>query len=162
MKVEEFVKPTDETVALINEFLTANNIQAQTISPAGDWLSFAIPVSQANSLFDADFSLFQHEETGKQFTRTLSYSIPAELQGHLDLVHPTITFDNPFVHLPVVSSPLTSIAKAQNLTARQSVPSSCDSTITPTCLQDLYGIPATKATQKSKYIIIAHCLRFSP
>ena len=144
------MKPTDDTVSLVNQFLSVNNIQAKTISPAGDWLSFSIPVTQANSLFDADFSIFQHEQTGKQFTRTLAYSIPAELKGHLDLVHPTITFDNPFAHLPVVSSPLTSAAKAQNLTTRQSVPSSCDSTITPTCLQDLYGIPATKATESSK------------
>lgn len=90
-QVEAFVKPSDESVSLVNEFLSENNISAETISPAGDWLQFSIPVSKANDLFDADFSVFTHEETGQEAVRTLSYSIPANLVGHLDLVHPTIT-----------------------------------------------------------------------
>lgn len=43
-------------------------------------------------MLDADFQVFEHSETGQHFVRTLSYSIPEELQGHLDLVHPTITY----------------------------------------------------------------------
>lgn len=39
-------------------------------------------------------------------------------------------------------------ANKNNITSR-AVPSSCADTITPTCLQDLYGIPATPATQSS-------------
>ncbi|KAH8108266.1 family S53 protease-like protein [Phellopilus nigrolimitatus] len=148
-EVEEFVKPAPESVSIVNEFLAAQNVTAKSISPAGDWLAFSVPVSKANEMFDADFSVFQHEETGKQSVRTLAYSIPTELQGHLDLVHPTITFENPFAHLPVVSSPLSATAKEQNLTSRASVPSSCDSTITPACLQALYGIPTTLATENS-------------
>lgn len=42
-------------------------------------------------MFDADFTVFEHEETGQQSIRTLAYSIPTDLVGHLDLVHPTIT-----------------------------------------------------------------------
>ena len=62
-----------------------------TISATGDWLSFEVPVSKANELFDADFAVYTHSETGKQAIRTLSYSIPADLEGHLDFVHPTIS-----------------------------------------------------------------------
>lgn len=76
----------------MNSFLASHGISAQTISPAGDWLAFTIPVSQANDIFGADFQTFEHSETGKQMVRTLAYSIPTELQGHLDLVHPTITY----------------------------------------------------------------------
>lgn len=60
------------------------------------------------------------------------------------------SFDNPFVHLPVVSSPLP--PSASNLTTRQSVPSSCSDIITPACLEALYGIPTTKATQSSNVL----------
>ncbi|KLO16441.1 family S53 protease [Schizopora paradoxa] len=152
-EVEEFVRPAAETTSIVNEFLAANGLTATTISPAGDMLSVSMPVSQASSLFDADFSVFTHQETGQQSVRTLAYSIPAALSGHLDFVHPTITFENPFAHLPVVSSPISpsaaqNIAGNNNLTSR-AVPSSCATTITPTCLQDLYGIPTTKATQSS-------------
>ena len=84
--------PSPESVSLVQQWLTANDITAKTISPAGDWLQFSIPVSQANTLLQADFTVFDHAETGTQLTRTLAYSIPATLQGHVDLIHPTITF----------------------------------------------------------------------
>jgi len=115
-----------------------------------------MPVSQASSLFNAEFSVFTHQQTGQQSVRTLAYSIPTALSGHLDFVHPTITFENPFARLPVVSTPIPpsaaqNIAGNNNLTSR-AVPSSCATTITPTCLQDLYGIPITPATQSSNVL----------
>ena len=64
---------------------------AETISPAGDWLKVSVPVSKANELFDADFATYTHTGTGKSTIRTLSYAIPAELEGKLDFVHPTVT-----------------------------------------------------------------------
>ncbi|KAH8108241.1 peptidase S8/S53 domain-containing protein [Phellopilus nigrolimitatus] len=65
-------------------------------------------------MFEADFFVFQYKETGKQYVRTLAYAIPAELQGYLDLVHPTITFENPVAGLPLVPSPLSAATVAQN------------------------------------------------
>ncbi len=67
-----------------------------------------------------------------------------------------LRFENPFARLPVVSTPIPpsaaqNIAGNNNLTSR-AVPSSCATTITPTCLQDLYGIPTTPATQSSSVL----------
>lgn len=145
-EVEKFVAPSPESVQLVNDWLSANGITAETISPAGDWLRFSIPVSQANSLLQADFTVFSHPETGKEFTRTLAYSIPAALQDHVDLVHPTITFDNPFGHLPFVTSPMPPTEAAEPSLQSRAVPSSCGTTVTPSCLQAFYGIPTTLAT----------------
>jgi tripeptidyl-peptidase-1 len=147
-EVNTFVAPTSDTVSLVNEWLSSNSISPETISPAGDWLQFSIPISQANSLISASFQTFTHSETGTQFIRTLSYSIPAVLEGHVDVIHPTTSFDNPFVHLPfqVASVPQTSTSEAR------AVPASCATTVTPTCLQDLYGIPSTPATQSSNIL----------
>ncbi|KAH8109999.1 family S53 protease-like protein [Phellopilus nigrolimitatus] len=151
--VEEFVKPAPESVTMVNEFFASYNITAKSISPAGDWLAFSVPVSLANEMFDANFSVFQHEKTGKQFVRTLAYSIPADLQGHLDLVHPTITFESPSARLPLISSPLPAITTSTpTLSTRQSVPSSCDSIVTPACLEALYAIPTTLATESSNVL----------
>ncbi|KAL5512352.1 hypothetical protein ACEPAG_3344 [Sanghuangporus baumii] len=150
-EVEEFVKPSPDSVAIVNQFLASHGVDATVASPAGDWMTFQVPVSKANEMFSADFTTFQHQATGKQSVRTLAYSIPTELQGHLNLVHPTITFENPFAHLPVVSSPLTSAASEQNLTSR-AVPSSCNSLVTPACLQAMYGIPTARATQSSNIL----------
>lgn len=85
------MKPAAESTSLVNEWLSANGLTATTISPAGDWLAVSMPVSKASSLFDAEFSVFTHQQTGQQNVRTLAYSIPSALSGHLDFVHPTIT-----------------------------------------------------------------------
>lgn len=81
-------------------WLADNGLSGTPISPAGDWIAVQVPVSKANKLLGAQFSVFNDDATGRQVVRTLSYSIPAELKGHLDLVHPTIT------------SVLTSLARA--------------------------------------------------
>lgn len=133
-----------------------NNISAKTVSPAGDWLAFSIPVSQANALFGANYSVFKHEATGSQITRTLSYSIPSELQGHLELVHPSISFDVPVNQSPVnMTRPTGSFLNTTSSTlgVRQSLPSFCDIEIIPECLEILYGIPTAFATQSTKSVL---------
>lgn len=54
------------------------------------------------------------------------------------------SFPNFLAGLPVISTPIKNRDIIDN--ARRAVPASCGTTVTPTCLQDLYGIPATKAT----------------
>ncbi|EIN08102.1 subtilisin-like protein [Punctularia strigosozonata HHB-11173 SS5] len=153
-EVEKFVAPTQESVDAVNSFLKANGLTSKVISPAGDWLSVSMSVKQANALFDADFQTFTHSETGQSAIRTLAYSIPASLKGHLDLVHPTISFPNPFAGKVLASAPLESFAGAKNLSSR-AVPASCASTVTPACLQALYGIPTTKATQSTNKLAVS-------
>ena len=76
----------------MNEWLAENDLDATTISPGGDWLAIQVPVSKANEMFGADFTEFTHQQTGQQIVRTLSYSIPSELSGHVNLVHPTTAY----------------------------------------------------------------------
>lgn len=90
-QVEKFVAPTAESTEAVTAWLKEAGLTATPLTPAGDWLTVSIPVSKANELFDADFAVYTHSETGKQAIRTLSYSIPADLEGHLDFVHPTIS-----------------------------------------------------------------------
>ena len=151
--MHQLVAPAKDSVDAVNAWLKENGISAKTVSTAGDWLSFEVPVSKANELFDADFSVFKHEDSGLEAVRTLSYSIPAELQGHLDLVHPTVTFPNPNGHLPVFKTPVKGKRGFQNFTAR-SVPSECSDYITPACLQALYNIPTDAATQSSNQLAV--------
>ncbi|TDL17184.1 family S53 protease [Rickenella mellea] len=142
-EVETFVRPSVDTVAKVNDWLATNGLQSTTSSPAGDWLSVSMPVKQANELLRADFTVFAHHETGKQAIRTLSYSIPIVLKDTwISSIRPLRTFPNPRKILPVFSSPINSVSNT-------AVPSSCASVVTPACLQALYGIPTTKATQSS-------------
>ncbi|ETW85061.1 serine protease S53 [Heterobasidion irregulare TC 32-1] len=148
-EVEAFVAPKEETVELVTTWLAAHGLTPRTISPAGDWLAVDVSVAQANELFAAEFATFTHVDTGKEAVRTLEYSIPASLQGHLDLVHPTTTFPTQLSRAPLASIPIPKgIIPAVNLSS-DAVPASCNTLITPACLQALYGIPTTLATQSS-------------
>ncbi|KAF8522013.1 family S53 protease-like protein [Gautieria morchelliformis] len=144
--VEAFVAPKPETVSAVNGWINANGLSATTISPAGDWLALSIPVSKANSLLGAQFSFFTEQATGKESVHTLSYSIPASLKGHIELIHPTTSFASSH-SVPKFSTP--TIVPPRNVTSSLAVPSSCASVVTPACLQALYGIPTTQATQSS-------------
>jgi len=87
----QFVAPSSDTQSAVNAWLEENGLSATVLTPAGDWLSIEVPVSKANVLFDADYNVFIHESTGRQTVRTLSYSVPQELQEHVTVVYPTTT-----------------------------------------------------------------------
>ena len=88
VQVEAFVAPRSESVQAVNAWLAKNNVTVGAASAAGDWLNVKIPVAQANVLLDAQFNEYNHEASGNTALRTMSYSIPASVQGHLDFVYP--------------------------------------------------------------------------
>lgn len=127
-------------MAAFDAFAKANNLKTTVVSPNGEWLSFTTTVGEANKLFGTSFQTFEDTATQKSLVRTLSVSLPSELVGHVDVVHPTTSFEDSNVRLTPIRT---------GFSAKRTVPSSCNSTITPACLQALYGILATPATQAS-------------
>ncbi|KZV65279.1 hypothetical protein PENSPDRAFT_136592 [Peniophora sp. CONT] len=145
-EVFAYTAPTSAAVDAINKWLAENNLNSSQHSPAGDWISITPTVGQANTLFDANFVNFANTETGETTIRTLAYSLPAYLKDHVELVHPTISFPGSRSNIAFDSFP-------QSI-QQGGAPASCDSAITPTCLQQRYHIPTTAATQKSNQIAI--------
>ncbi|KAJ7508953.1 family S53 protease-like protein [Mycena galericulata] len=148
-QVKAFVQPSSDTVAAFNSFASANGLKPTVISPNGDWVSITLPVSQANDLFAAQFETFTHPSMTDTITRTLSVSLPSELVGHVDVIHPTTEFTEPNARLVPTHSLLT----------KRATPVSCNSSVatgvvTPACLQSLYGIPTTAATQKTNALLV--------
>ncbi|KAJ6567134.1 subtilisin-like protein [Mycena capillaripes] len=151
-EVESFAKPSDETTAAVTQWLSDNGIEFSSASAAGDWLSLAVPVAKANELLNADFSVFTHAATGTESIRTLTYSIPASLQPHIKLFTPTTSFTAPRRAGPVF---VKSNAAAPKGPTPAATAAGCSSTITPTCLQSMYKIPTTPATNKTGKIGVA-------
>ncbi|KAK7031746.1 Tripeptidyl-peptidase sed3 [Favolaschia claudopus] len=151
-EVVEFVKPTDETSAAVSSWLSENNVDARPITPAGDMLEIKLPVSQANDLLSAKFSVFTHVTTRKTMIRTLEYSLPAELTQFIEFVHPTTVFATALDPRPklVAASRGKRAAPVAN-----DLPGECASSMTPACLRELYGIPTTPATQRSTTLGVA-------
>jgi tripeptidyl-peptidase-1 len=146
-EVKSFVQPSSETVSAFSSFASANGLTPTVISPNGDWVSITLPVSQANDLFDTKFEVFSHPDMSNTIMRTLSVSLPSELVGHVDVIHPTTEFTGPNTRLAPTKLSLDGRAVAAS--CNSSLPSGV---VTPTCLQELYGIPTTPATEKNSLL----------
>ncbi|KZV99446.1 hypothetical protein EXIGLDRAFT_712134 [Exidia glandulosa HHB12029] len=144
-EVEAFMRPSESSVQAVRAWLSENGISSRSVSPAGDWLEFTVPVTKAGALFNAEFSIFKHSD-GSQSVRTLEYSVPADLRGDIDFMFPGVSFGTP------KAEPSVRILGDNPISKRQSIPAGCDSTITPACLQALYGIPTTPATQSTNVL----------
>jgi len=82
----------------------------------------------------------------------MEYSIPHDLVEHIALVHPIVTFamNGP----KVLGVNLHAVGQVQsnvdaNNVQMERIDESCATKVTPACLQALYGIPKTPATQAS-------------
>ncbi|KAK7043520.1 family S53 protease-like protein, partial [Favolaschia claudopus] len=150
-QVKEFVQPSPKTVAAFNAFASANGLEHTTISPNGDWVSITLPVSQANDLFGTNFQVFSHPSLKENIMRTLSVSLPSELVGHVDVIHPTTEFTEPNPRF----APFTSFSLDRRATPAASCNSSvATGVVTPACLQALYGIPTTPAADSSNTLLV--------
>lgn len=134
----------------VTEWLSEYGItDVQLESTVHDYITFTVPIYLANDLFDTEFYSFVHVPSGKYAIRTLQYSIPKELRSHISVVHPAISFD--------LAQPL-GISVSYGIQGQ--IDASCADTITPQCLQDLYEIPATPATQASNGIAVPGLIEY--
>ncbi|EJF57919.1 family S53 protease [Dichomitus squalens LYAD-421 SS1] len=145
-EVEALVAPSAESVQKVKTWLSNNNITAQAISPAGDWLSINVPVSKANALLSADFNEYTHDASNKTAIRTLTYSVPETLKGHLAFVYPTTQFIEPAKKNGPIFKAVDLPRASKRSRSKRAVDASCDTQITPSCLQQLYNIPTTPAS----------------
>ncbi|KAF7365748.1 Family S53 protease [Mycena venus] len=144
-----FLAPSDDAVAAVQAWLTSYGLVATKSNGAGDWLSVTVPVSKANEMLSAKYETFEHVASGKTYARTLSYALPVEIADHVAAIHPTSTFNNPESLRPVLSAPKPASGIPTDATP------SCATTLTPACLQSLYGIPTTRATESSNTIAVS-------
>ncbi|KAJ3785777.1 family S53 protease-like protein [Lentinula aff. detonsa] len=163
-ETKAFASPAPETVSAVTAWLNENGIDNSTTTGAfDDWLSLTIPISTVNSLFDAEYQIYTEIGGPTQLIRTLAYSVPVDLQQHINLIYPSTDFvrniQGPKLRTSVV--PGSSSNNTANARAQQ-IPFSCKVGITPTCLQNLYGIPTTNATRASNTLGVSGFMKQYP
>ncbi|KAH8657214.1 putative Tripeptidyl-peptidase SED2 [Tricladium varicosporioides] len=89
--VNDLVKPADQTLDLVHEWLLLNGIGEFNYSPAKDWVNIYIDVASAERLLDTEYSVFQHDD-GSVLVRTSKWSLPTHLHEHIDTIQPTTSF----------------------------------------------------------------------
>ncbi|KAK7053666.1 family S53 protease-like protein [Favolaschia claudopus] len=169
-EVKAFVQPSNETVSAFNSWASANDLAFTVLSPNADWVSLTLSVATANKLFGAHFQEFEHASLPQPITRTLSISLPAELVGHVEAIHPSTSFSTSSFG---ASRQIAPSARQRNLEKRLTVKRTeseaeeedCDGLdvpMTPACLQNLYGIPTTPATQQDNSLMVTGYWSISP
>ncbi|KAJ6515255.1 tripeptidyl peptidase A [Mycena sanguinolenta] len=148
-EVEDLVAPHPDSVAAVNEWLSSHGIQEEDISrsPAGDWLAIRVPVWLVEKMLDTKYHIWKHATSGDSIVRTTSYSLPKNILDHVELIQPTTMFGT-FKRL---KSTINSISQTSSQIQSQNLPpvhnpvtgltvdASCNTTITITCLQQIYN-----------------------
>ncbi|KAF8260175.1 subtilisin-like protein [Lactarius quietus] len=94
-QVAELVAPHPDTLSLVSSWLKHHGVPSSSISTTlgGNWLAVVnLSLSQANAMLGASYQLYQHVETNDFIVRTISYSLPEALHGHIETVMPTTFF----------------------------------------------------------------------
>jgi tripeptidyl-peptidase-1 len=86
--------PSDEAITETEKWLLAVGVASDRIAKTSgrNWIKITTTVSEAESLLDTTYNVYE-DDRGTQLVACESYSVPAAIQGHIDLVAPTIQFD---------------------------------------------------------------------
>ncbi|RDX41878.1 family S53 protease [Lentinus brumalis] len=142
-EVEAFVAPKPDSVKAVTDWLTQHSVHPEVVSSSGDMLRIEIPVSKANSLLGANYTEFEDKTSGTTLVRTLSISVPDDVEPHLKFIYPTTQFISATTREKSSFQVVTPPALAHK---RQTLPQICSVDVDPECLEDFYHIPAAPAT----------------
>lgn len=136
--IKELVRPSDQALDPVLSWLASKDVPSDTLDVHGNWITFTVPLYQAEALLETHFDNFYNKETGATVIRTLQYSVPTEVYPFVQLVQPTTRFGR------LVSQ----AQKPQfrpNPATFEELSANCASNITPDCLRELYGVYDTEA-----------------
>lgn len=116
------------------------------IHSTGSIVNFATTVGAANELLNASFAYYSSENGGSRYKlRTTQYSIPDHLVGDIELITPTTYFGKSGTPRAITSiarrDQAVSISKTVHTAiTNTSVAPSCQKSITPACLKQMYSV----------------------
>ncbi|KAH9167842.1 subtilisin-like protein [Lactarius sanguifluus] len=96
-QVADIVAPHPDTVQLVHSWLEHHHVTSSSVSVThgGSFLTVTgVSVSQVNDLLGASYQLYTHTKTNETIVRTLGYSLPVVLHGHVQTVAPTTFFSS--------------------------------------------------------------------
>nr|GAT56545.1 subtilisin-like protein [Mycena chlorophos] len=171
-QVDALVAPHPDTTAAVNDWLEHHDIDPASChsrSSAGEWMTLHVPVSKAEEMLDTTYGVYYHPKSDEYVVRTTSYSLPRELHSHINVITPTTYFSTmrsmkatSFVQAPQPKTEANAASFAENISPL-AVPSSCGSTVTPSCIAALYNTTGfvPKATTTNKLGIAGYLEEFA-
>ncbi|KAF7792844.1 hypothetical protein EIP86_003945 [Pleurotus ostreatoroseus] len=157
-EVLELIAPHDESVAMVDNWLASYGLSEEhcSRSPGRDWVKVKVPIGLAEKMLDTEYYVWSHT-SGDSLVRTTTYSLPAHLHDHIELIQPTTLFSTlrgmkTTFHFDKASeSSVAASAPPINVPTASGghVDASCNGTITITCLLELYNAVGYNASAHS-------------
>jgi tripeptidyl-peptidase-1 len=95
-QVASLIRPTDNTVQLVSEWLHAHNVN-YTYSLSHDWITARLPIKTVERMLNTQYSLYERKSDGKVLVRAPEWSLPGYLLDHVETIQPTSSFFCPVV-----------------------------------------------------------------
>jgi tripeptidyl-peptidase-1 len=131
-ELKDLMKPRAESSDAVLSWLEASGIDARDISNDGEWINFRAPVKRAEEMMGTTFKTYQSQvRRNVRKVRSLSYSVPKEIRSHIDMIHPITRFGQLQPERSQVFTQGSAITAA-------AVNTTCNTSVTPSCLADLY------------------------
>jgi len=162
-EVEALVVPPQESLSVVDTWLKSFDVDTDSLarSPGKDWVILVVPVHKAENLLNTvrlrltslhplmssqKYSVWKHAESGEEIIRTTSYSLPAHLHKHIDVVQPTTMFgqlrsqgSTIFSSTKAYKQVQLELASTSELVKANTVPPICAYVITIQCLELIYN-----------------------
>lgn len=154
-EVTDTFAPSEEALNSVVEWLASAGIVSERLRLTHNkaWVEVNATTAEVEDLLNAEYHLYVHAETGTEQIGCHSYSVPAHVSEHIDLLRPTVHFKHSpppsaagnslkkrWAHLHLASqhsSPTTNVAQSSNSV---DLLAQCSQLITLACLRALYHI----------------------
>ncbi|KAI2470476.1 tripeptidyl-peptidase [Annulohypoxylon bovei var. microspora] len=146
-QVRAYTAPTKRSVSSVVGWLSGSGVEPAVNN---DWVTFTTSVKTADALLNAKFAWYQFGEGGSPKLRTLSYSVPDELAGSIDLIQPTTRFGQLGAKRSTIFEMQVLEPEEENAIKTNVAIQAADcntARITPACLKSLYNIQYTASAE---------------
>jgi tripeptidyl-peptidase-1 len=141
-ELKDLVKPRSESSDAVLNWLKRSGIDSRNIRNDGEWINFVAPVKRAEQMMGTAFKTYRSEvRPGVHKVRSLSYSVPKEVRSHIDMIHPITRFGQ-------LAPERKQVLYTGEIITAPAYNISCNDTVTPACLSDLYKFSDYKVDPK--------------
>ncbi|KAF8576122.1 subtilisin-like protein [Ramaria rubella] len=174
-QVADTFAPSTDTIDTVREWLHSAGFDSERVklSASKGWLQLNASVAEVERLLEAEYHVYGHQ-SGAEHIACNSYSVPAHIQEHIEVILPTVNFDAKIAPRSEPTSVVNGAARQVGAPTPgthvmtdgrhpKPVPpgsnslSMCDQQITPDCLRALYNFHYTPvATYENSYGIVEY------
>ncbi|KAB5560031.1 Pro-kumamolisin [Coniochaeta sp. 2T2.1] len=94
-EIVDIFSPAQETIDLVMEWLESEGISPSRtkLSSSKTWISFNATVHEVETLLKTEYHVYKHDTYGHHHIACDKYHVPDHLVFHIDLITPTVHFD---------------------------------------------------------------------